>query len=138
MTGARCGRPEVIVKSVRHTTIFLDEVDVKLQEDGRLLRIFISENDKHAGVPLSNWIVRQARDHQLSGATVLRGLEGFGAHGHLHTAKFQRSATDHPIVVEIVDSRERIEAFLPIIDAVISEGLITLEKVEVRTYRSEG
>jgi len=110
---------------------------VKLQEDGRLLRIFIGENDKHSGIPLFDWIVKQARDHQLAGATVVRGLEGFGAHGHLHTAKFHRSATDLPIVVEIIDSREKVESFLPIIEGAISEGLVTLEKVEVRFYRAE-
>ncbi len=110
---------------------------MKLQEDGCLLRIFISENEKHAGIPLFNWIVRQARDQQLDGATVLRGLEGFGAHGHLHTAKFHRSATDYPIVVEIMDTREKIEAFLPIIDAVITEGLVTLQEVQARSYRSD-
>ena len=104
---------------------------------GCLLRIFIGESDKHAGVPLYDWIVKQAHERQLAGATVVRGLEGFGAHGHLHTAKFLRQATDLPIVVEIVDSREKIEAFLPIIDEAITEGLATLEKVEVRFYRSE-
>ena len=106
-------------------------------EDGRLLRIFIGESDKRAGVPLYDWIVKQAREHQLAGATVIRGLEGFGAHGHLHTVKFLRQATDLPIIVEIVDSREKIEAFLPIIDGAITEGLATLEKVEARFYRSE-
>ena len=82
-----------------------------------------------------SWIVKQAREHRLVGATVIRGLEGFGAHGHLHTAKVLRQATDLPIIVEIVDSREKIEAFLPTIDGAISEGLATLEKVEIRSYR---
>ena len=106
-------------------------------DDGRLLRIFIGESDKRAGIPLYDWIVKQAREHRLAGATVIRGLEGFGAHGHLHTVKFLRQATDLPIIVEIVDSREKIEAFLPIIDGAITEGLATLEKVEARFYRSE-
>ncbi len=105
--------------------------------EGCLLRIFIGESDKHARIPLYDWIVKQAREHRLAGATVIRGLEGFGAHGHLHTAKLLRQATDLPIIVEIVDSRETIEAFLPIIDGAITEGLTTLEKVEVRFYRSE-
>jgi PII-like signaling protein len=105
--------------------------------DGRLLRIFIGESDKHAGIPLYDWIVKQAREHQLAGATVIRGLEGFGAHGHLHTVKFLRQATDLPIIVEIVDSREKIESFLPVIEATITEGLATLEKVEVRFFRGE-
>lgn len=105
--------------------------------DGRLLRIFIDESDKHAGIPLYDWIVKQARERRLSGATVLRGLEGFGAHGHLHTVKFLRQATDLPIVIEIVDSREKIEAFLPIIEGAITEGLVTLEEVEARFFRAE-
>jgi len=105
--------------------------------EGRLLRIFIGENDRHAGVPLYDWIVKQAHEHQLTGATVIRGLEGYGAHGHLHTAKILRQSTDLPIVIEIVDSREKIEAFLPIIDEAIKGGLVTLENVEARFYRAE-
>ena len=105
--------------------------------DGRLLRIFIGESDKHAGIPLYDWIVKQARERRLAGATVVRGLEGFGAQGHLHTVKFLRQATDLPIIVEIVDSREKIEAFLPVIEGAITEGLATLEKVEARFYRGE-
>ena len=110
---------------------------MSLLEEGRLLRIFIGENDKHAGIPLYDWIVKQARENQLAGATVIRGLEGFGAHGHLHTVKFLREATDLPMIVEIVDSSEKIESFLPIIEGAITEGMATLENVEVRTYRSE-
>jgi PII-like signaling protein len=107
-----------------------------LPKDGKLLRIFIGESDKHEGGPLYEWIVRKARERGLAGATVLRGLEGFGAHSHLHTAKVLRLSTDLPVVIEIVDTEEKIEAFLPEIDAAIAEGLVTLEKVEVRFYRS--
>ena len=107
-----------------------------LPKDGTLLRIFIGESDKHRGLPLYEWIVRKAREQGLAGATVLRGLEGFGAHSRLHTAKILRLATDLPIVVEIVDTEENIQAFLPAIDDAIGEGLATLEKVEVRFYRS--
>jgi len=107
-----------------------------LPEDGHLLRIFIGESDKQAGVPLYEWIVREARKHGLAGATVLRGLAGFGAHSRMHTAKILRLSMDLPIVVEIVDTREKIEAFLPLIDAAIPEGLATLEKVQIRFYRS--
>jgi hypothetical protein len=106
-----------------------------LPKEGHLLRIFIGEDDHHEGVPLYEWIVRQARQHGLAGATVLRGLEGFGAHSRLHTAKILRLSTDLPIVVEIVDTKEKIEAFLPVVDGAIVEGLATLEKVEVRFYR---
>jgi PII-like signaling protein len=106
-----------------------------LPKEGHLLRIFIGENDKHAGIPLYDWIVKQAREHGLAGATVLRGLEGFGAHSRLHTAKILRQSTDLPIVVEIVDTREKIESFVPTIDEAITEGMVTIEKVEVRFYR---
>ncbi len=107
-----------------------------LPEQGHLLRVFIGESDKHDGRPLYEWIVLQAREHGLAGATVLRGIEGFGAHSRLHTAKILRLSEDLPIVVEIVDTREKIEAFLPVIDGAIGEGLATLERVEIRLYRS--
>ena len=107
-----------------------------LPRDGHLLRIFVSESDRRDGVPLYEWLVRQAREHGLAGATVLRGLEGFGAHSRLHTAKILRLSSDLPIVIEIVDTRERIESFIPIVDESVEEGLATLEKVEIRFYRS--
>jgi len=107
-----------------------------LPKQGQLLRVFLGESDRHEGLPLFEWIVRRAREHGLAGATVLRGLEGFGAHSRLHTAKILRLSSDLPIVVEIVDTAERIEAFLPTIDAAIQEGLVTLERVEIRLYRS--
>ena len=107
-----------------------------LPEDGHLLRIFIGESDRHDGLPLYEWIVLRAREQGLAGATVLRGIEGFGAHSRLHTAKILRLSEDLPIVLEFVDTREKIEAFLPIIDDAIPEGLATLEKVSIRFYRS--
>lgn len=107
-----------------------------LPEEGSLLRIFIGEGDKHEGVPLYEWIVRRAREQGLAGTTVLRGLQGFGAHSRVHTAKILRLSTDLPIVVEIVDRLEKIETFLPIIDHAIPEGLATLERVQIRFYRS--
>ena len=107
-----------------------------LPKDGTLLRIFVGESDRHRGLPLYEWIVRKAREQGLAGATVLRGLEGFGAHSRLHTTKILRLSTDLPIVVEIVDTEENIQGFLPAIDDAIGEGLATLEKVEVRFYRS--
>ncbi len=107
-----------------------------LPKDGKLLRVFIGEDDKHEGLPLYEWIVRKAREQGLAGATVLRGLEGFGAHSRLHTAKILRLSSDLPIVIEIVDTEAKIERFLPLIDAAIREGLATIEKVEVHFYRS--
>ena len=107
-----------------------------LPEEGHLLRIFIGESDKHNGMPLYEWIVRKARENGLAGATVLRGIEGFGAHSRLHTAKILRLSIDLPIVIEIVDTKDKIENFLPVIDFAIQEGLATLEKVQIRFYRS--
>ena len=109
---------------------------MKLPEEGHLLRIFIGESDRHDGKPLYEWLVLKAREAGLAGATVLRGIEGFGAHSRLHTAKILRLSEDLPIVVEIVDTRERIEAFMPLVDGAIGEGLATLEDVQVRFYRS--
>jgi hypothetical protein len=107
-----------------------------LPEEGQLLRIFIGESDKHDGMPLYEWIVRRARQEGLAGATVIRGVEGYGAHSRLHTAKILRLSEDLPLIVEIVDTQEKIESFLPVIDAAIPEGLATLEKVRIRFYRS--
>ena len=107
-----------------------------LPREGHLLRIFIGESDRHEGTPLYEWIVRKAREQGLAGATVLRGLEGFGAQSRLHTAKVLRLSSDLPIVIEIVDTIQKIEAFLPIIDGAIREGMATLERVDIRFYRS--
>jgi PII-like signaling protein len=107
-----------------------------LPREGRLLRLFIGESDQHEGVPLYEWIVRKAREQGLAGATVVRGLEGFGAHSRLHTAKILRLSADLPIVVEIVDTPEKIDAFMAIVDGAVREGLATLENVEIRFYRS--
>jgi len=103
--------------------------------EGRLLRIFLGESDKHEGRPLYEWLVLKAREAGLAGATVLRGVEGFGAHSRLHTAKILRLSEDLPIVVEIVDLAEKIEAFLPTVDGAVGEGLATVEQVDVRFYR---
>ena len=107
-----------------------------LPEEGARLRIFLGENDRQEGHPLYEWIVKRAREQGLAGATVLRGIMGFGAHSRMHTAKILRLSEDLPIVVEIVDTREKIEAFLPTIDHAIGEGLATVEKVSVRFYRA--
>ena len=106
-----------------------------LPEEGQLLRILIGENDKHEKRPLYEWIVRKARESGLAGATVLRGLEGFGAHSRVHTAKILRLSSDLPVVIEIVDTHEKIARFLPLIDDAISEGLATVENVKIRFYR---
>lgn len=107
-----------------------------LPRDGHLLRIFIGEDDRHDGVPLSDWIVRQAHEHGLAGATVLRGVEGYGAHSRVHKSTILRLSADLPVVIEIVDTEEKIEAFLPLVDEAVPEGLATIEPVEIRFYRS--
>ncbi len=107
-----------------------------LQKDGCLLRIFLGESDRHGHQSLYEWLVLRAREQGLAGATVVRGMMGFGAHSRLHTFRIERLSEDLPIVVEIVDTPEKIEAFLASVDADIPEGLATLEKVQVRFYRS--
>jgi PII-like signaling protein len=106
-----------------------------LPDEGKLLRIFIGESDRHENMPLFEWIVQKAREQGIAGATVLRGLEGYGARSLLHTTKVLRLSSDLPVIIEIVDTAEKIEAFLPQIDEAIGEGLATVEKVEVRFYR---
>ena len=107
-----------------------------LPEEGQLLRIFIGESDKYQRQPLYQWIVKKARESGLAGATVYRGLEGYGASSRLHTAKLLRLSSDLPIVIEIVDTDEKIEEFMPLIDEAVKNGLATLEKVRIRLYRS--
>ncbi len=105
--------------------------------EGTLLRIFIGEDDRWEGMPLYEAIVQKAREEGLAGATVLRGIEGFGAHSRLHTARILRLSEDLPIVVEMVDRTEKIERILPELDRMVTEGMITLEKVRVVAYRAE-
>ena len=108
---------------------------MKLPSEALLLRIFIGESDKIHGKPLYEAIVEEARRRGMAGATVLRGFLGFGASSRIHTAKVLRLSEDLPVVVEIVDTEERIDAFLPELDQMIDEGLVTLEKVRIIAYR---
>lgn len=108
---------------------------MKLPGEGILLRILIGESDRHGGQPLYEAIVHKAKELDLAGATVLRGIMGFGASSRLHTAKYLRLSTDLPLVVEIVDSEEYINRLLPFLDEVIGEGLITMEKVRIIRYQ---
>jgi PII-like signaling protein len=112
---------------------------MNIPEDGYLLRVFVGESDSAGRHPLYEAIVLKAREAGLAGATVLRGVMGFGKRSVLHTAKILRLSEDLPMVVEIVDSREKIEAFLPVLDEMITDGLVTLERVKVIHYvaRSE-
>ena len=109
---------------------------MKIPAEGKLLRVFIGEQDKWHGVPLYEAIVNLARKEQLAGATVLKGCMGFGCKSHMHTAKILRLSEDLPMIIEIVDSEEKIMAFLPHLDEMVTEGLITLEKVNVIMYRA--
>lgn len=109
---------------------------MRLEGEGTLLRIFIGETDRWHGKPLYEAIVRMARDEHMAGATVLRGIEGFGAQSHLHTARILRLSEDLPVVVEIVDTSENIERILPKLDEMIADGMVTTEKVHVLTYRT--
>lgn len=108
---------------------------MKLPEEGMLLRIFIGESDIYQGKALYEQIVLKAREMNLAGATVLRGIMGFGADSRLHTAKLLRLSEDLPVVIEIVDTEEKLNSILPFIDEVVQEGLVTLEKVRVIKYR---
>ena len=109
---------------------------MKLEGEGKLLRIFIGELDKWRHLPLYEAIVLRARELGLAGATVLRGPMGFGAKSRLHTAKILRLSEDLPVVIEIVDKEENINAFLPELDQMIPDGLVTMEKVHVIMYRA--
>jgi uncharacterized protein len=109
---------------------------MQIPKQAVLLRIFIGEDDKAGSSPLYEAIVLRAREQHLAGATVVRGAMGFGASSRLHTAKILRLSEDLPLVIEIVDSEEKINAFLPMLDGIMTSGLITLEKVQVLQYGS--
>ncbi len=107
---------------------------MELPHESILLRIFIGESDRHHGKPLHEAIVLKAREQHLAGATVLRGTMGFGKSSRLHTSKILRLSYDLPVVIEITDSEEKINAFLPVLDGMIGGGLVTLEKVRAIRY----
>jgi hypothetical protein len=109
---------------------------VKIEGEGRLLRIFVGESDTWHGKPLYQAIVERVREQGLAGATVVRGIEGFGADSRLHTSRILRLSEDLPIVIEIVDTPDRIEAVLPTLDEMVTEGMVTLERVQIIAYRS--
>jgi PII-like signaling protein len=109
---------------------------VKIEGEGKLLRLFIGESDTWHGKPLYQAIVERVREEGLAGATVIRGIEGFGADSHLHTSRILRLSEDLPVVIEIVDTPERIDRIVPILDEMVSEGMLTLERVQIVSYRS--
>lgn len=108
---------------------------MKMEGEAQLVRIFVGESDRHEGKPLYQAIVERARAEGIAGATVLRGVVGYGSHSRIHTASVLRLSEDLPMVVELVDRAERIAALLPALDGMVGEGLITIEKVQVIAYR---
>ncbi|NOY89312.1 MAG: DUF190 domain-containing protein [FCB group bacterium] len=108
---------------------------MKNNSEGKLLRIFIGESDQWENQPLYEAILMLARERGLAGVTILRGIAGFGAHSRIHTSKILRLSEDLPIVIEIVDETEKIEAFLPELDKMVDEGMVTIEKMRIIAYR---
>jgi len=109
---------------------------MRIEGEGKLLRIFIGESDTWHGKPLYQAIVERVRAEGLAGATVLRGIEGFGADSRIHTSRILRLSEDLPVVIEIVDSAAQIETILPALDEMVAEGMVTVERVEVIAYRA--
>ena len=109
---------------------------MKLEGSGKLLRIFVGESDRHGVQPLYTAIVERARSCGIAGASVFKGIEGFGAHSVVHAARVFDLSTDLPVLIEIVDSEEKIRAFMPELDSLVCEGLITLENIEVIRYQA--
>lgn len=109
---------------------------MKIEGQGLLVRVYIGEADQWHGRPLYHAIVELLRERGVAGATVLRGIEGFGAKSHLHTSRILRLSEDLPVLIEAVDQEDRLRAVLPELDSMIRDGLITLEKVEVIAYRA--
>lgn len=108
---------------------------MKLPEEGKLLRIFVGETDRYKGKPLYEAIVLEARKLNMAGATVFRGIMGYGATSRIHSIKLLRLSEDLPVMIEIVDSEEHINKILPFLDENVKEGLITMEKVSIIKYR---
>jgi uncharacterized protein len=113
------------------------DMSMQIQRDAVLLRIFFGEDDKVGNLPLYEAIVRKAREMHLGGATVLRGHAGFGHSSRIHTTKILRLSQDLPVIVEIVDTQEKIDTFLPVLDGMMTSGLVTIEKVQVLQYGTE-
>lgn len=109
---------------------------MKFEGSGKLLRVFVGESDRHGAQPLYTAIVERARHEGLRGATVFKGIEGFGGHSVVHAARVFDLSTDLPVLIEIVDDEEAIARFLPVLDEMVAEGLITLESVQVIRYKS--
>ena len=101
---------------------------------GELLRIYIGQSDTYKGLPLCEWIVKKAHERGLTSATVVRGLEGFSSRGRVHTVKIIRLSSNLPVIVEIVDTPQKVEDFLPIVEEAIQDGMVTIENIRIRLY----
>ena len=110
---------------------------MEIEQEGVLVRIFIGESDRFAGKPLYEWLVLKAREQGLAGATVFRGMMGFGASSRIHTSKIMRLSEDLPVVIELVDSRKNLDAYMQSVDHAIGDGLATFEKADIHFYRSK-
>jgi len=108
---------------------------MRMEGEGKLLRIFAGESDRFEGKPLFEAIVESLRREGVAGATVLRGIEGYGASSHLHTSRILRLSEDLPVVIEVVDTEDNIDRVLPMMDSMVGDGMMTIEKVHVITYR---
>ena len=109
---------------------------MELPQEGYLLRIIIGESDRHQGKPLYEWIVIKARECGVAGATVVRGMMGYGANSRIKTTSILRLSEDLPVIIELIDTRRMLEEFLEVIDPVLHEGLVTFEKMHIRMYRA--
>ncbi|MBX9951579.1 MAG: DUF190 domain-containing protein [Candidatus Obscuribacterales bacterium] len=105
--------------------------------EGLILRIYVGETDKHDGVPLSEWILKKAKEHGLAGGTAFRGIAGFGAHNQIHSSKILDISSNLPIIVEIVDSKDKIDNFLPVVEIAIKEGLATVQPAQISVLRTK-
>jgi PII-like signaling protein len=110
---------------------------MEFEKNGCLLRIFVGENDRAHGRPLYEWLVEEAKKQELAGATVIRGIMGFGKNSRITTSRILRLSSDLPVIVEIVDTHDRLEAYLDSVEDAIGEGLATLEKADVKFYRAK-
>lgn len=109
---------------------------MKITKKGKLLRIFIAESDKYNGKPLSDVIMNLAKEKKMSGATIIKGCMGFGHKSHMHTPKLLRLSENLPLIVEIIDTQENIELFMPHLDKIIEEGVVTVENIDITIYRT--
>lgn len=106
-----------------------------LKGQQKLLSIYLAEDEQQDGIPLFEWLVKEAKKNGLAGATIFKGLEGYGAHREIHTSRILRLSEKLPIVIQIIDTQEQIEKFIPVVDSAICEGLVIVQDVDVRIFK---